>query len=127
MAQHAFSTEPDQAKLSAEMRRRLERAPPGRPVRAIVLLETGAPQVVPRSGDRQDAVRAVRAAAASAKLALDPILSELGGRWLADEPDALGSLAVEIPVAGLLALAQSDRVKAILEDQRVTVLPRPKR
>lgn len=128
MAERARVPEPHEAKLSAELRRRLERMAPGRSVRAVVLLETAtARPAVLRSTDRQEAIGAVRDAARSAKLVLDPILSQFGGRWLSEEPDTLGSLGVEAPVAGLLALAGSDRVRAILEDQRISGLPRQKR
>jgi hypothetical protein len=112
--------------MSAVLRRRLERAAPGATIRAIVLLETPAP-AGGRTGDRAAAIRAVRAAAAEAKRELDPLLARLGGYWLSDEPDALGSLGVDAPAATLLALAASDQVRTVLEDQAVSALPRPRR
>lgn len=126
MSQHARAPGPDPAKMSAVLRRRLERAAPGATIRAIVLLETPAP-AVGRAGDRAAAIRAVRAAAAEAKRELDPVLARLGGHWLSDEPDALGSLALDAPAATLLALAASDRVRTVLEDQAIAALPRPRR
>jgi hypothetical protein len=115
--------EPD--KLSGELRRRLARMASDRPVRAVVLLNAEVSSG--RGQSRREAIVAVRRTAASAKAALDPLVARVGGRWLADEPDALGSLGVEITAAGLRELAESEHVKAILEDQRVTVLPRPRR
>jgi hypothetical protein len=50
------------------------------------------------------------------------VLEELGGRWLAESPDALGSVPVETTALGLLELAKSDRVRAILDDQPIAVL-----
>jgi hypothetical protein len=97
---------------------------PNRPVRAVVLLESAKP--AGRTQNRQEAILAVRTTAASAKVALSPLLMRIGGHWLADEPDALGSIGVETTPAGLLALADSEYVKAILEDQRMVVLPRPR-
>lgn len=48
---------------------------------------------------------------------VDAILASYNGRRLADEPNALGYTAVETTPVGLLALAQSSHVRAILEDQ----------
>ena len=49
------------------------------------------------------------------------VLELHGGRCLADAPDALGAVPVETTVAGIKALAASKHVKAILEDQPVSL------
>ena len=50
---------------------------------------------------------------------MDDILGRFDGQRFADEPDALGSIPVEATVAGIEALASSDWVKAIIEDQPI--------
>ena len=114
-----------EGKLSDELRHRLARLDPDRLVRAIVLLRTGVPAGPGRRRDREAVIRAVRAAAASAMSELEPQLEAFGGRWLAELPDALGSVPVEITPGGLVELALSEHVRAILEDQPVAALPRP--
>ncbi len=105
-------------KIGGDFRRRLAEGKADRTVRVAVMLTAASP--AGRGQDRREAVRLVREAARSAKAALDPLLLRLGGRWLAEEPDALGSLGVEASPAAILAFADSAHVKAILEDQRVT-------
>lgn len=125
VAQHQETQAAQRDKLSGGLRRRLAQMKADRPVRAVVLLEAATP--AGRGQDRQEAIRAVRKSAATAKTALGPLLLRVGGHWLDDEPDALGSIGVETTPAGLFALADSDYVKAILEDQRVFVAPGPRR
>ena len=67
--------------------------------------------------DRRATIDALRRSVRSALVDIDRILDRHGGRRLAPEVDALGSVAVETTVAGLVELAASDYVKAILEDQ----------
>jgi len=51
--------------------------------------------------------------------AIDAILRDNGGRRLGDEPTALGTIAVETTANGVRALAESEHVAAILDDQPV--------
>ena len=55
------------------------------------------------------------------------MLEQLGGRCLAPEVSALGSIPTEVNAKGIEALARTDFVRAILEDQPIRILPRPKR
>ena len=60
----------------------------------------------------------------SARVALeqmDKTLEKFGGRRLQADLNPLGTIAVEATPAGINALARSKSVKAILEDQRVTL------
>ena len=50
---------------------------------------------------------------------VDDTLERLGGRRLADSPDAFGAVAVEATAAAIRALARSKKVKAIMEDQSI--------
>jgi hypothetical protein len=128
MAQQQRAPEPPSDKLSAELLRRLARMAPDAIVRAVVLLRTDAVRATGgRRGDRQAAVQAVRRSGAAALVELAPLVQHLGGKWLAAEPDALGSIALEMPAASLGELAKSELVRAILEDQRVFAIPRAKR
>lgn len=104
-------------KLSPPFKARLSRLGGKAKIRAIVLLRTDA---VPPGAARHEAVRAVRQSAHQRLVDIDAILERYGGRRLADAPDALGSVPVETSAQGILALAASDQVKAVLEDQPVS-------
>jgi hypothetical protein len=54
---------------------------------------------------------------------IDGILKRFNGKRLATSPDALGCIPVETTAAGITALAASERVKAILEDQPISLIP----
>jgi hypothetical protein len=53
---------------------------------------------------------------------IDRVLARFGGRGLAERVDALGGLPVETTPAGVRALAATEGVKAILENQTVSLL-----
>lgn len=112
-------------KLSPELRRRLAQLDPDRLMHAIVLLRTDVPPGPRRRRDRQAILAQVHAAATKVRQQLAPLLEACGGRWLAERPNALGSLPVEITPRGLVELAESEHIRAVLEDQPVTALPRP--
>ncbi len=61
-----------------------------------------------------------RVEAVEALQEIDRILAHDQGKRLSEQPDALGTVAVETTPPGVFALAQSDRVKVILEDQGIT-------
>lgn len=116
---------PSQTKISSEFMARLGRLKPAEKVRAVVMLHTpdagstgGRRQ---NAGERRKAVAAVRKSAESALPEIDEILERFGGRRLTGEVDALGTISVETTGAGVGALADSDHVTVILEDQPVTL------
>jgi len=111
------------AKISRELAARLSRLRPEQPVRMIVMLDTGAAEPAGRSRARREAaVSAVRQAADAALPDLDEILKRFGGRRLAAHADALGCVPVEATPQGIAALAGSEHVKAIFEDQPISLV-----
>ena len=113
-------------KVSDTLRSRLEDRKPLDRVRAIVLLElagmrTGRQRRLSVE-ERQQLAKTHRQAFATRLPEIDRILSETGGKRLADHPDSVGSLLVETSPAGIIALSRSNAVKAILEDQPVRML-----
>ncbi|SRR5712692_7188798 len=124
-----YSDNPAQhPKISREFAARLDRFGPQQKVRAIVLLRTKETGVAPtrrRSRvNRQATIEAVRQSAEQALGEIDGILARFDGRRLADV-NALGSISVETTARGIAALAASEHVKAILEDQPISLLARP--
>src|SRR2546426_9371482 len=115
------------SKISRECAARLDRYGLKQKVRAIVLLrtkETGTATTQRRSRvNRQATVEAVRQSAEQDLGEIDGILERFDGRRLADV-NALGSIPVETTARGIAALAASEHVKAILEDQPISLLTR---
>jgi hypothetical protein len=116
----------EEGRISTAFAARLNRLEPEQKVRAVLLLQR------PKSGsargerqspaDRRAAIEATRRSTDAALSAVDRILSKYGGRRLAAGADALGSLPIETTTSGLLALAASKQVQAILEDQEISVV-----
>lgn len=110
-------------KISSEFAARLNILEPKQKVRAIVLLRAqNAGKLTAQRQSRAERQAAIEAMRKSAKQALgdvDDILERFGGQRLAQIPDALGSIPVETTVAGINALAASEWVKAIIEDQAI--------
>jgi hypothetical protein len=104
------------SKISAALEERLSRLGATDTLRAIVLL---ALPEADRTLGRAERVRETKDAAAVAVREIDDILAQAAGRRTG-EPNALGSIAVETTVAGIRALARSEQVRAILEDQRMS-------
>ncbi len=92
-------------------------------VRAIVLLQIENPEPKREQrlsrAERQAAILAVRRSAEASLDNINETIDRFDGKLLADRPDALGSIPIEITVAGINALARSDAVKAIIEDQPI--------
>jgi hypothetical protein len=109
----------DTAKISEPFGARLRRRSADKKVRAILILKTPAGV---QGQTRQQKVQAIRESATPAIADIDDILNRNGGRRLAKRPNALGHLPVETTVAGLRALAASDHVRAIIEDQPVSLV-----
>lgn len=114
-----------QAKISREFSARLEHIKPKQKVRAIILLQgqqTGSAATQPRSRlARQDTISTIRQSSEQALRAIDRILKRFDGKRLADA-NTLGSVPVETTTEGISALADLDDVKAILEDQPISLL-----
>ena len=109
-------------KISRELDSRLRSLPPEGMVRALVLLATGVPAAA-RSrrlsrDERRSAVAAIRQAGAGALDRIDEILAGHSGTRLA-AAGSLGTIPVETTASGIRALAASDQVKTILEDQKI--------
>jgi hypothetical protein len=121
--------DPGGGKLSPQFAKHLAQLKPEDTVRAIVLLRL--PELGPAPGrrqsraERQAALDAVRRSAEAAVTAIDAILDRAGGQRLSSDAGVLGSLTVETTSAGVGALAASEHVKAILEDQEISSLSSP--
>lgn len=114
-------------KISPEFAARLDHFGPRQKVRAVIVVQTGG-RAGKTTGQRRSRVKrqaAIEALRRSAELALpdiDSILERFGGKRLVEDPSALGTLPVETTVDGIKALAASDHVKAVLEDQPVSIV-----
>jgi hypothetical protein len=114
------------SKISANFTSRLGKLKPNQKIRAIILLkvESGTEGQAKRlsSTERKSAMEAVRQSAQSALPEIDRILEDSDGKRLSNEINALGSIAVETTADGIFSLAKSEQVKAILEDQSISLL-----
>lgn len=116
-------------KISSEFAYRLSNLAPQQRVSVIVFLklenfDRAVNSRLSRS-ERRATMEGIRNSASHALSYLTDILQDFGGKQLAESPDVLGSIPIEISVAGVEALAASDAVKAVLEEQEV-VLSRPR-
>lgn len=115
------------AAIGPEFARRLRQAPPGQIFYAVVLLKPGEqtnPNVssLPidaRRRARQEQLRTIPSQATILS-EIDQELANHGGRRLS-HVDALGGIAVAGTAEGLKALARNDHVRAIIEDQPITL------
>ena len=114
------------SKISREFSRRLDRLHPRDKVRAIVMLRAdgngGGGAARPSRAERQDAAERVCQEAEAALPEIDQILERFDGHRLAEHPNAVGAIPVETTARGVIALASSDCVKTILEDQNILPL-----
>jgi len=117
--------DPRKAKISPEFKVRLLRLGPQQKVRAIVMLHTkdaGEASAGRQSpAERQVAIEAMHKSAELALIEIDGILERYDGKRLAPSVNALGSVPVEATATGIIALAASDHVKVILEDQPLSL------
>lgn len=108
-------------KISPEFAARLGKFEPRDLVYAIVLLNTVSGEQTARRrlshAELQDTIEARRGIVDQALREIDDILDLVGGRRSSESPDVLGSLAVETTASGIYALAASEWVRAIIEDQ----------
>ena len=105
-------------KLSNAFASRLDKAPRDSRVRVILLLGRSTKRKK-RGGERSEQIQRVRESAAAALDEVDAILTAHEGRRIESEPSALGYVTVETTPTGIRALAQSEQIRAILEDQVV--------
>ncbi|MEJ6481437.1 hypothetical protein N0Y54_08880 [Nostoc punctiforme UO1] len=115
---------PNPNKVSPEFASRLTNLEPQQKVRVIVLLHVQDAQSSllnkrQSRSERQAAIKAVRESAKQALGNISGIIQNFEGRSLTEHPDLLGSIPVEITVAGVNALAESEAVKAVIEDQSI--------
>jgi sorbitol-specific phosphotransferase system component IIA len=117
-------------KISTTFRTRLNRMEPQQKVRAMVVLHLNGHEVAPgrrqSPAERQAAIEAMRQSAEPALAEIDRVLRHFGGKRLAANVNALGSIPVEAPPNGIVALATLDSVKAVLEDQPISLLSGPR-
>jgi hypothetical protein len=114
-----------QRKISPEFASRLDRLGPRQRVQAILLLRTDVEDASSRRqrGDEREAtIEATLKSADRALRNVDDILTRFDGQRLADRPDVLGSIPVEATPAGIKALASSEWVSAVLEDQEIHLI-----
>jgi len=113
---------PQNNKISSEFAARLDGFGPKQKVRAIVLLRAKGGGKATRGRqsrtERRAAIEAMRKSAEQGLGDVDRILERFDGQRLTS-PDALGSIAVETTAAGIKALAASEWVKIIIEDQKI--------
>lgn len=111
-------------KLSREFASRLASLPADTKLHAVVLLYTSAGRSASqrRAPDqRQAAIDALRDVSRPVLVDVDQILAKWGGRRLDDEVSPLGTVAVEATPAGIKVLADLKDVKAVLEDQNISL------
>lgn len=112
-----------QSSLGPHLIRRLATLAPTESVRVIVALgERGDAELPAKrltTEERNARIAATREVAMRAFDDIDAILRDNGGRRLGDRPTALGTITVEATAKGVHALANSQHVAAILDDQPV--------
>jgi len=112
-----------QSKISPAFNARLGQLDPRDEVRAIVLLRAehteGPPEGRPSKAARKEKMRSIRESLVDVLPDIDRILKQHRGKRLASGIDALGAIPVVTTAAGINALAASEHVKAVLEDQGI--------
>jgi hypothetical protein len=113
-------------KISDEFLARLENRGSKEMVRAVVMLE--AERTLKPAGRRALRTQRKKLTAAAQRLVegaetdIAKILEKYGGHRLESNLGALGSLAVETTPAGIKALIECPCVRAILEDQPISLI-----
>ncbi len=110
-------------KISPQFAARLKNYSPEQKVRVIVLLKSN--NNIADNSQRQSrlarkaAIKAMQNSVTQAAQKIDRIIKDYGGKKLDEQPNVLGTINVEITPAGIHALALSDAVKAIIENQKI--------
>jgi len=108
--------------ISREFASRLDQVDAKKNIRAVVMLRTNngaAPSTRPSRDERAKLVRDARKTASAAMPSIDRILKRHHGKRLSNDVGSLGNIVVEAPPEGIRALAASQYVRAVLEDQSV--------
>lgn len=117
--------------ISREFVARLDKLGAKQKVRAVVMLqinESGASgSTQPTRQQRAEMMAQIRQRSAEALPHIDAILERYDGERLSETVNALGSVVIETTAAGIKALAASEHVKTILEDQSLLKLTPPQR
>jgi hypothetical protein len=117
-------------KISTTFRTRLNHMAPQQKVRAMVVLHLNGHEVAPgrrqSPEERQAAIEAIRRSAEPVLAEIDRVLRHYGGKRLEPSVNVLGSIPVEATPDGITALASLDSVKAVLEDQPISLLSGPR-
>ena len=110
-------------KISPEFATRLMTLEPQQKIRVIVLLQIPETEnkTVKRQTriERKNTIQFVRNNANLALANITTILQNFEGKTLTEQPDLLGSIPIELTAPGVTALAQSEFVKTIIEDQPI--------
>ncbi|MFO7090601.1 DNA primase [Arthrospira platensis PCC 7345] len=112
-----------QMKISPEFAARLAGLKSQEKIRVLVFLQVPpsnhqrSPRLSPEQ--RKAEMVATQKAAESSLNQIKPILNQYNGKLLAPSPSLLGTIPVEITVAGVYVLSQSNAVKSIIEDQDI--------
>ncbi len=115
----------EEKKISTEFLDRLSRLNPKQNIRVIVMLytsERGKKSRHQPRAERKKAMESILEASRKAIPEIDAILKRYGGEKLASTPDVLGCLPVETTVSGVNALTFLKEVKAVLEDQPISLV-----
>ena len=110
-------------KISPQLAARLKNYSPEQKVRIIVLLKSN--NNIADNSQRQSrlarkaAIKAMQNSVTQATQEIDRIIQDYGGKKLDKQPNVLGTITVEITSPGIQALASSDSVKAIIENQKI--------
>lgn len=112
------------SKISVELSSRISNYGPNEMVQAIVILctEKSKEDLTSRElpTNRNAIIESIQKSILNVLPDLDNILKENNGKRLSEGPDPIGCVSVETTVAGITALANSDIIKAILEDRPAT-------
>ena len=112
-------------KISPEFFDRLNRLDPEQKIRIIVMLFLGdkkTPNKRLQHVKRAEKMKNILKSSQKAIFEIDHTLEKYGGQKLASKPNALGCLPVETTVSGVNSLASLKEVKAIMEDQPISLL-----
>lgn len=116
------SGKPNRQKISPNFASLLKSFEPERKVRVVIVIKTR--PVLQTNPKPQDSVTRKATVSSNRKYTqpvlkdIDIILERFGGERLTKQANALGSILVETTPAGVLALAESKKVKAIREDPK---------
>ncbi|MUG98332.1 hypothetical protein F7734_40920 [Scytonema sp. UIC 10036] len=114
-----------QDKISAEFTHRLRKLNPHQVVRVLVLLNLNNNKINQLSNSQKfsnkhiSAVKNLRKLEKQALNDIHKIMQDNDGKLLAEHFNLLGSIPIEITVAGVYQLATLDVVKAVIEDQEI--------